>query len=159
MILSVLIVGCKEGGSVIDVPSIKREFANKDLLLPTVPKSLKFCGEEIDLNDDDLRERLDRELIVTKHSDAATLLILKRSRRYFPIFDSILAANNLPLDLKYVAVAESGLTNATSPAGAMGIWQLMEGTAKELGLQVDEFIDERLHYHKHTALLLCACKS
>lgn len=155
VLLAFVVVGCKEGTSVIDLPSIKREFAKEEDLLPSVPSKMTFCGEEIYLDDSDLRERLDREILVAKHSVASTSIILKRSRRYFPIIDSILLAHKLPLDLRYVAVAESGLGMVTSPAGAAGIWQLMEGTAKEYGLVINEFVDERFHVIKSTET---ACK-
>ena len=155
ILLTIVVVGCKDGTSIIDIPSIKREFVKEEDLLPSVPSKMSFCGEDINLDDSDLRERLDREILIAKHSTASTSLILKRSRRYFPIIDSILLANKLPHDLRYVAVAESGLSMAVSPAGAAGIWQIMEGTAKEYGLVVNEFVDERYHVIKSTE---AACK-
>ena len=75
----------------------------------------------------------------------ATGRMLARSARYFPIFEEQLAANGMPLELKYVAIQESALRPyATSRVGAGGLWQLMPGTARELGLRVDEIVDQRL---------------
>ncbi len=148
--LSFILLSCKEGDSMLSVPEIKSQFVNKDLLMPTIPSNINFAGEKIILGDWDLKERLDREILSIKHNVGATTLILKKTRRYFPLMDSILKAHNLPLDLKYVAVAESGLANVTSPAGAAGFWQFMEPTAKEYGLLVNEWVDERLDVYKST---------
>jgi hypothetical protein len=97
-----------------------------------------------------VQERLDRELLVNKHLNASTLLILKRAQRAFAIIEPILKKNGIPDDFKYVAVIESGLVNVVSPAGAKGIWQFMPDTAKEIGLEVNENIDERYHLEKAT---------
>ena len=71
--------------------------------------------------------------------------ILSRSARYFPIFEEQLAAAGMPLELKYIAIQESALRPyATSRVGAAGLWQLMPGTARELGLTVNSELDERL---------------
>lgn|GEM_PF-1402590 len=75
----------------------------------------------------------------------ATGRILARSARFFPIFEEQLAAKGMPLGLKYVTIQESALRPyATSHAGAGGLWQLMPGTARELGLTVEDYLDERL---------------
>lgn len=75
----------------------------------------------------------------------ATGRLLARSARFFPVFEEQLAAKGMPLGLKYVTVQESALRPyATSHAGAGGLWQLMPGTARELGLIVDDVLDERL---------------
>ncbi len=71
--------------------------------------------------------------------------LLARSARFFPIFEEQLAAAGLPTSLKYISVQESALRPwATSHVGAGGLWQLMPGTARELGLVVDATLDERL---------------
>jgi membrane-bound lytic murein transglycosylase D len=75
----------------------------------------------------------------------ATGRLLARSARFFPIFEEQLLAAGMPVGLKYTAVQESALRPyATSQVGAGGLWQLMPGTARELGLTVNEIIDERL---------------
>ncbi len=75
----------------------------------------------------------------------ATGRLLARSARYFPIFEAQLSAAGMPLELKYVTIQESALRPyAVSRASAAGLWQLMPGTARELGLAVDNTVDERL---------------
>jgi len=125
------------------------------LSLPPIPDKMEFCGEEIYLLDVDLRERLDRELMANAYFHSATLLYLKRANRVFPVIEQLLKKENMPADLKYLAVAESGLANVSSPAGAKGIWQFMPETANEYNLMVNEMVDERYHLEKST---LAACK-
>lgn len=115
-----------------------------------IPEKLDFGGEEVPLQYFDVRESLDRELHVNTFWHSQTVLLLKRSNRYFPIIEPILKKNNIPDDFKYLAVAESGLTQAVSPAKAAGIWQILEGTAKEFGLEVNKEVDERYHIEKST---------
>lgn len=118
--------------------------------LPPIPQEMTFCGETIDLTDIDVRERLDRELLVNTFYHSSTILYLKRANRFFPVIEKMLKEEQLPIDLKYLAVAESGLSQAVSPAGAKGFWQFMPATAKEYGLIVNEKIDERYHLEKST---------
>ena len=119
------------------------------------PTSIDFAGEQAPLQITDVRERLDRELLINANLDATTLLIIKRANRAFPIIEPILAKYNVPDDFKYLAVIESGLVNAVSPAGARGVWQFMPQTAKENGMEVNEIVDERYHLEKSTE---AACK-
>ncbi len=70
---------------------------------------------------------------------------------YFDMMDGILVAQGLPGELKYLAVVESNLkSSAFSWAGAVGPWQFMPGTAKKMGLKVNQYRDERTDYHKST---------
>ena len=119
------------------------------------PTAIDFAGEQAPLQISDVRERLDRELLVNANLDASTLLIIKRANRAFPIIEPILEKYGVPNDFKYVAVIESALLNAVSPAGAKGIWQFMPETAKEKGMEVNEIVDERYHLAKSTE---AACK-
>jgi membrane-bound lytic murein transglycosylase D len=119
------------------------------------PASIDFAGENTPLNVSDVKERFERELLINANLDATTLLIIKRANRAFPIIEPILKINNIPDDFKYLAVIESGLVNAVSPAGAKGVWQFMPETAKEKGLEVNEIVDERYHLEKSTE---AACK-
>lgn len=114
------------------------------------PAKVDFAGERTPLEIDDVRERFERELLVNANLDASTLIILKRAGRAFPIIEPILAKYGVPDDFKYLAVIESGLTNAVSSAGARGVWQFMPATAKEIGLEVNDFVDERYHLEKST---------
>ncbi|MBP0903298.1 lytic transglycosylase domain-containing protein [Mariniflexile gromovii] len=120
-----------------------------------VPSNLNFAGEPMPLKDPDIFERMDKELLVNTYWQSNGLLMFKRANKYFPIIEPILAKNGIPDDFKYLAVIESGLTNAVSPAGARGVWQIMPATAKENGLEVNENIDERYHLEKSTEV---ACK-
>ncbi len=118
-------------------------------------KSFDFAGEPIPMDNFDARERLDRELIVNSYRHGSTILNLKKAYRFFPLIESILAEHGVPNDFKFVAVAESDLSNATSPAGAKGFWQFMRGTARDYGLEISTTVDERYHLEKATH---AACK-
>ena len=118
--------------------------------LPILPTEMYFCGEKISLRDEDVRERLDKEILVNAYYQSATLQALKRAHRFFPSIERILKANNIPEDFKYLAVIESGLVQAVSPVGAQGFWQFMPGTAKEHDLLMNGEVDERLNIDKST---------
>lgn len=115
-----------------------------------IPEELEFAGEKVPVDQIDIRESLDREILVNTYWQSQTLLFIKRANRYFPVIDKILRKHDIPEDFKYLAVAESGLTYAVSPAGAVGFWQLLKGTAEEYGLEVNNEIDERYHVEKST---------
>lgn len=109
-----------------------------------IPDSLTFCGEPVPLHIPDVRERLERELLANTYRHSRTLLILERSKRWKPFIDNILTEENVPTDFFYLAIAESELdNNAKSPAGAMGMWQIMKTTGKEYGLVLDNHVDQR----------------
>jgi hypothetical protein len=116
----------------------------------SLPKKVTFAGEKVPLNDIEVAERLDRELQTNAFWQSNMYFYLKRSKRYFPFIDSVLAAHQIPLDFKYLCVAESGLTQAQSYAGALGFWQFMPQTAKEYNLIINRFIDERMSIEKST---------
>lgn len=120
-----------------------------------LPAEMSFAGEKANLQDPEVFERVDRELLVNTYWQSNMLLYLKRSGKYFPVIEPILKKNGVPDDLKYLCVIESGLTNATSTAGAKGFWQFMPATAKEYGMEVNDFVDERYHLEKSTEM---ACK-
>lgn len=118
--------------------------------LPKLPNKITFCNENILLTDEDVREKLDREILVNAYFQSSTVLSLKRSSRYFPLIEKILREENIPEDFKYLAVIESGLAQATSPVGAQGFWQFMSFTAKDFDLEINNEIDERLNIEKST---------
>lgn len=118
-------------------------------------RAFAFAGEGLPEDNFDVKERLDREILVNAYSHANTMMNIKHSRRYFPLFERILAAHGLPDDFKYLAVAESNFRFGTSSAGAKGLWQFMPATAKGFGLEMTEDVDERLHVEKSTE---AACK-
>jgi hypothetical protein len=119
------------------------------------PTEVDFAGENMPLEIPDVRERFDRELLVNANLHASTILIIKRANRAFKIIEPILEKNGVPNDFKYLAVIESSLINAVSPSGAKGVWQFMPATAKEIGMEVNECVDERYHLEKSTE---AACK-
>lgn len=114
------------------------------------PSEMDFCGEKVPTNQADVKERLDREMLVNINLNASTAILIKRANKVFPIIEPILAKYNVPDDFKYLAVIESGLINAISPSGAKGVWQFMPGTAKESKLEVTDQVDERYHIEKST---------
>lgn len=117
----------------------------------SIPDALTFSGEEVPVQRIDIRERLDRELLSNSYFHSNTLLLIKRANRFFPVLDTILKSEGVPEDFKYLALIESSLDpRAVSPAGAVGIWQFLKGTARDYGLQVDNEIDERYHLEKST---------
>lgn len=119
------------------------------------PENLSFCDEQVPLELLDVKERLDRELLVNTYWQSNMLLLIKRSFRFFPLIEKILNEEGVPDDFKYLAVIESGLENVRSPKGAKGIWQIMSGTAKEYGLEVNKNVDERYNLELSTRV---ACR-
>ncbi len=115
-----------------------------------VPDTLCFAGERVPLENYDTHESLDRELNSNAYFHSSTLLLIKRAHRYFPVIEPILAKYGIPDDFKFVAVAESDLTNAVSPAKAVGFWQFMSTTGKEYGLEINSEVDERYNLEKST---------
>ncbi|MEL6392094.1 MAG: lytic transglycosylase domain-containing protein [Bacteroidota bacterium] len=80
-----------------------------------------------------------------KRGGRSTELMLARMELYFPIFERHLLASGMPVALKYLPVAESGLrSRAISPASAAGLWQLMPQTARQYGLRINRVVDERM---------------
>ena len=115
-----------------------------------MPEKLDFAGESVPLEDPDVYERMDRELLVNTYWQSNALLLMKRANKYFPIIEPVLREEGVPEDFKYLAVIESGLTQAVSPARAVGFWQIMEGTGKDYGLEINANVDERYNIEKST---------
>lgn len=129
-------------------PSGSQSFANAEVAVNKVvnialPEKIQFAGSDIPLELFYARENLERELIVNTYWHSSTLMLLKRANRWFPEIEPILAEHNIPDDFKFLCMIESNLTNARSPAGAVGFWQFLDGTAKEYGLEVNNDVDER----------------
>ncbi len=115
-----------------------------------IPKGISFAGEPIPVDRQDIRERMDRELLVNTYWQSNGLLLIKRAHKYFPVIEPILKEAGVPDDFKYIAVAESGLLNNSSPAGASGFWHFLRATGREYGLEVNKNVDERYHLEKAT---------
>lgn len=128
--------------------SCKEEKIKEGISDVYIPEVLVFAGDTIPLSDPDIRERLEKELYINTYWHSNTALWVKKSARWFPVIDSVLAAHQIPSDFKYLVPVESSFDNVTSNKGAVGFWQLMEPTAKEFGLIINPEIDERLHVEK-----------
>lgn len=139
-----------EGDSIPVTPTLRADGLGQVVQSIDLSRSFDFAGENIPTDNFDVRERLEREFEVNSYWHSSTMQNLKLSARYFPVFERIFAEYGIPDDFKYLAVAESSLRHPTSPAGARGIWQFMEGTAEEYGLEVNSDVDERLHVEKVT---------
>jgi membrane-bound lytic murein transglycosylase D len=120
------------------------------VISPALPASLTLFDEPVPLESFGVREALDLELVVNTYRHSSTLLYLKRAARWFPVIEPILEEEGVPSDFKYLAVIESGLSQAVSPAGASGFWQFMKKTAPEYGLEVSATVDERYDVEKST---------
>lgn len=129
----------------------------KKALFPSLESAIRlkgpiyFCGERVPIERDDIRERLEKELLLMLWDRAQVILWLKRTGRYFPHIQTVLRGSNMPDDLKFIAVIESALKpHAGSSAGARGVWQFIPTTARNYGLTVDRYIDERRNFHLAT---------
>jgi hypothetical protein len=120
-----------------------------------IPDEVYFAGERVPIENFDVRESLEKELLINSYWQSHTLLLMKRANRFFPLIEKILEENEVPEDVKYLSVAESDLENLVSAANAVGFWQFRKATAVEMGLEVNNEIDERYHLEKATA---AACK-
>ncbi|MCU0322366.1 MAG: lytic transglycosylase domain-containing protein [Chitinophagaceae bacterium] len=115
-----------------------------------IPDSLSFAGEPLPLHINDVRERLDRELQINSYLHSSTLFIMKRANRWLPVIDSVLKAEGIPSDFKYLPLIESALLNVVSPKEAAGFWQIVKAAGKEYGLEINKEVDERYDVVKAT---------
>lgn len=115
-----------------------------------LPSSLSFADESVPIQIPDVKERLEREIYVNAYWQSNMILLLKRSKKFLPKIEEILKKEGVPDDFKYLAIAESGLMNVASPAGARGFWQFMDATGKEYGLEIGRDVDERYNLEKST---------
>jgi hypothetical protein len=123
--------------------------------LVRVAPPLFFCGEPVPLQISEVRERLEREMLISLGNRPQVILWIKRSARYLPHIEKVLKENNMPDDLKYVAIAESALRiHARSVKGATGVWQFIEGTGLRYQLKITDERDERLSFFAATRAAL-----
>lgn len=121
------------------------------IALPEIPTKLTFSGESVPLNEPSIKERLEKELIINMNKHASTILILKESGRWKSYLEAMLDSAGVPPDFFYLAVIESELDPMSrSSAGATGFWHFTESTAKEYGLEISDYIDERRDIEKST---------
>lgn len=124
--------------------------AASPFVFPPLPEKMTFAGQEVILTDEDVMERLDREVLMNAYYNSATTGYFKRAHRWFPTIERILKEEGIPEDFKYLAIIESGLVQAISPVGAQGFWQFMPATAKLYDLEMSAEVDERLNIEKST---------
>lgn len=137
-------------------PAHSQQAPDHTYAVPQVPDTVHLCGETVSLDRADMWERYDRELSSVAFGHGSTTLMIKRANKYFPVMAPILQANGVPLDLLYLACAESTLNpRAYSSAKAAGFWQFLASTGRQYGLEVNDEVDERYHIEKATA---AACK-
>ena len=143
----------------LSISKVHGETANhsdNDSLLPLVSAiritgPVTFCGEVVPLDIPEVRERLEKEMLLLLWDKPQIILWLKRTTRYFPYIEWALAQNNMPEDLKYIAVVESALlSHAGSPKGAVGYWQFIKSTGLKYGLVIDKNFDERQNFYAST---------
>lgn len=143
VLLCVLILGAgiafAEAGKSQDNAFISTLISNSRISPP-----VDFCGEKMPLEDPEIRENLEKEMLLTLGDPAQVILWLKRCSRYMPYIERMLKQNNMPDDLKYVAVIESSLLpHAGSAKHAIGFWQFIQPTGLRVGMTINSEIDER----------------
>jgi membrane-bound lytic murein transglycosylase D len=117
-----------------------------DFELPTelLKQRLKLMDEKSPFN---IEYNVGLENIIKsflKNRKKAYERLMGLSQFYFPVFEEQLAKNNIPLEIKYLAIVESALNpKAVSRVGATGLWQFMYHTGKQYGLKIDSYVDER----------------
>lgn len=146
----VIIVFFSNGIHENEVQSITNTHKNYKIKALQLPNNLNLAGERVPIEIEDVKERMDRELLVNTYWQSNGLLLLKRAHKYFPILETLLKKYGIPDDFKYLALAESGFIDETSTAGAAGIWHFMKKTGKEYGLEINKNVDERYHIEKST---------
>jgi membrane-bound lytic murein transglycosylase D len=140
--------------------SQKSAAADARITAPPLPQRLSFAGETVPLDRWDVKERLEREVLINYYSNANMIFLLKTANRYFPVIEARLKANGVPDDFKYLCIAESNLVPAAiSSSGAVSFWQFMNGTAPGYGLEVNKEVDQRYDLAKATDAACAYLKS
>jgi hypothetical protein len=156
LLLSVFAFKKKSFGGSNDLEPIEPKNKSYYAIFPVeIPENLTFSEEIVPLDYYDVRESLDRELLSNTFFHSQTIRLIKMANRYFPQIEPILKEQGVPDDFKYLAIAESGLANVVSPAGAVGFWQIRKGTGTDYGMEINSEVDERYHIEKAT---VGACK-
>lgn len=169
--LSTTSIARKKVSASADLPSVRPELndtdppANRAIPVagmpanrfspPKLPASIAFAGEATPLNRWDVKERLDRELLINTYMHGTTMYILKLAHRTFPTIERILKEQGVPEDFKFLAVAESALYNQISKAGATGYWQFLKASGVQFGLEITDEVDMRYDLEAST---IAACK-
>jgi membrane-bound lytic murein transglycosylase D len=125
----------------------------------SLPSNINFCGEEVPISVQDVRERLDRELLVNTYWQSSTLLLLKEYNKMKALLEPTLKKYDVPDDFIFLAAAESGFKNVVSSSNAVGVWQMLKETATIYGLEINSEVDERYHFEKSTEAACLYLKS
>lgn len=159
LLLSIIIFAVLSLSYILSKKISSIEF-NADYTNPTerlfglsIPKNIHFAGEAVPQNDYSIKENLDKAF--SGNSSSSAFVLFKRCALWFPPIESILKQNNIPDDIKYIALEESNLTNSQSAQGAAGFWQFVPSTGASLGLEINDEVDERYSVEKSTQ---AACK-
>lgn len=139
----------------VALPEVSESSYPLQIVAPDLPTSISFANETVPLAVPDVRERLDRELQINTYLHSSTIFMIKRANRWLPQIEAILKEYQIPDDFKYMPMIESALINDVSPREAVGFWQILKGSGKELGLEVTKEVDERYDPLKST---VAACK-
>jgi membrane-bound lytic murein transglycosylase D len=140
---------------VMEVATLNEDFTPFPAVSFAVPEKVTFAGEKVPLEIPDVRERLDKELQINCYLHSNTIFLIKRANRWLPQMEKILKKYDIPDDFKYLPLIESNLLNVVSPKDAVGYWQILEASGKELGLEITDDVDERYDPLKATE---AACK-
>jgi len=147
LIITILFFNAIDKNEADPITSTYKTYKIKALKLPT---NLNLAGERVPLENENIRERMDRELLVNTYWQSNGLLLIKRAHKYFPILEPLLKKYGLPDDFKFLALAESAFIDETSSVGAAGMWHFMKATGKEYGLEINSNVDERYNIEKST---------
>jgi membrane-bound lytic murein transglycosylase D len=120
-----------------------------------LPSEVFFADESVPIDIPDVRERFDKELQINCYLHSNTLFLMKRANRWLPQMKPILDRYNIPEDFQYLPLIESNLLNARSPRDAVGYWQILADSGREVGLEITTEVDERYDPLKATE---AACK-
>lgn len=149
----------RTAGAISDQSTMMVDLEDASHPLPAVsfdvPQGITFAGEPVPLDIPDVRERLDKELQINVYFHSNTIFLIKRANRWLPQMEKILKEHGIPEDFMYLPLIESNLLNAVSPKHAVGYWQILEDSGRELGLEISREVDERYDPLKATE---AACK-
>ncbi|MFM7019319.1 MAG: lytic transglycosylase domain-containing protein, partial [Aquirufa sp.] len=117
---------------------------------PSIPDTISIGNVRVSIHPS-AKPILEKEFAMLGANKKYVASLVDKMRLYFPVMEPILTNGNVPLDFKYLSVQESSLNpNAISTSNAVGYWQFKLETAKDVGLQVNENVDERRHIMEAT---------
>jgi len=116
-----------------------------DAQTPQVPHKVEFAGMTLVIRDD-ARSEIQKDVDALTKSPRYFNVKAERARTYFPTIERIFLEERVPVDFKFLVLQESALiADAVSETNAVGFWQFKDFTASEMGLRVDNVVDERMN--------------